>query len=244
VTKEVTDIYLSLVIPAYNEEHRIRHTLERVFDFLSTQDYSFEVVLCNDGSNDATRTIAQAFLDEKPNFQLLNLPHKGKGSAVKEGMLVAQGQNIFMCDADLAMSLDQIDLFLDEMREGFDIVIGSRELMGSRRFEEPKLRYFAGRIFNLFIKFIAIRKYRDTQCGFKCFSSKSAQKIFSLVKINGWAFDVEVLLLADRLGYSVSEVPIDWHHGTESKVKFGSAALQMVKDIFLMRVRLLFSVRN
>ena len=244
MAKEVTDIYLSLVIPAYNEAHRIRDTLECVYEFLSTQDYSYEVVLCNDGSNDATGTIAQAFLEEKSNFQQLNLPHRGKGSAVKEGMMVARGQNIFMCDADLAMSLDQIYLFLEEMMKGFDIAIGSRELMGSHRFEEPKIRYFAGRIFNLFVKFIAIRKYRDTQCGLKCFSSKSAYKIFSSLKTSGWAFDVEVLLLADRWGYSVSEVAIDWHHGTDSKVKFRSAFFQMVKDIFLMRVRLLFSVLN
>ncbi len=238
------DIYLSLVIPAYNEAHRIKHTLECVYEFLSTQNYSYEVVLCNDGSNDATGTIAQAFLDKKSNSLLLNLPHRGKGSAVKEGMLAAKGQNIFMCDADLAMSLDQINLFLDEMTKGFDIAIGSRELRESHRFEESKLRYFAGRIFNLFVKYIAIRKYRDTQCGFKCFSSRSAHKIFPLLKTSGWAFDVEVLLLADRWGYSVSEVPIDWHHGTDSKVKFGSAIFQMIKDIFLMRIRIIFSVWN
>ena len=120
MAREVTDIYLSLVIPAYNEAHRIRHTLECVYKFLGTQDYSYEVVLCNDGSNDSTGSIAKAFLDEKSNFQLLNLPHKGKGSAVKAGMIAARGQNIFMCDADLAMPLDQINLFLDEMAKGYD----------------------------------------------------------------------------------------------------------------------------
>lgn len=244
MAREVTDIYLSLVIPAYNEAHRIRHTLECVYKFLGTQDYSYEVVLCNDGSNDSTGSIAKAFLDEKSNFQLLNLPHKGKGSAVKAGMIAARGQNIFMCDADLAMSLDQINLFLDEMAKGYDIAIGSRELRESHRYKEPKRRYIAGRIFNLFVKFIAIRKYRDTQCGFKCFTSRSAYKIFSSTKISGWAFDVEVLMLAERWGYSVSEVPIDWYHGTDSKVKFGLAVFQMLKDIFLTRVRLLFSVRN
>ena len=244
MVEEVKDIHLSLVIPAYNEEPRIKNTLECVYEFLSTQDYSYEVVLCNDGSDDTTGSIAQSFLDKKPNFQLLNLPHRGKGAAVKEGMLVARGQNIFMCDADLAMSLDQINLFLAEMSKGFDIAIGSRELVESRRFEEPRLRYFAGRVFNLFVKFIAIRKYRDTQCGFKCFSSKSARKIFPLLKTSGWAFDVEVLLLADRWGYSVSEIPIDWHHGSDSKVKFGSAVFQMVKDIFIMRIRFLFSIWN
>ncbi len=244
MVKEVSDIFLSLVIPAYNEAHRIRHTLESVYEFLSTQDYSYEVILCNDGSNDSTGTIAQAFLAGKSNSKILDLTHKGKGAAVKEGMLAARGQNVFMCDADLAMSLEQINLFLDEMSKGFDIAIGSRELMGSHRIEEPKLRYFAGRMFNLIVKFMAIRKYRDTQCGFKCFSSKSAYKIFSSVKTDGWAFDVEVLLLAGRWGYSVSEVPIKWHHGTNSKVKFTSAAFEMLRDIFLMRIRLLFSAQN
>lgn len=240
----MNDIYLSLVIPAYNEAQRITHTLECVYKFLSSQDYSYEVILCNDGSNDSTGTIAKAFFDGKSNFQLLTLSHKGKGSAVKAGMLAARGQNIFMCDADLAMSLDQIDLFLNEIGKGFDIAIGSRELEASHRYEEPRLRYLGGRIFNLLVKFIAIRKYHDTQCGFKCFTSKSAHKIFESIKTSGWAFDVEVLMLADRWGYSVSEVPIHWRHGTGSKVKFGSAIFQMVKDIFLTRVRLLFLARN
>ena len=240
----MTDIHLSIVIPTYNESHGIKQTLDAIYEYLGDQNYSYEVILCDDGSYDLTTRIAKEFFGGKSYFQILSLSHKGKGSAVKTGMVTARGQYRFMCDADLAMPLDQIERFLKEITNGCDIAIGSRELTDSKRFGEPILRYFAGRVFNLFVKFVAIRKYQDTQCGFKCFSSEAADKIFPLVRTNGWAFDVEVLLLADRYGFSVSQVPIDWRHGKKSKVDLRSAALQMIRDIFLTRVRLLMSRRK
>lgn len=240
----MTDIYLSIVIPTYNESDNIKHTLDAIYEYLGNQNYSYEVILCDDGSYDLTTKIAKESFGKKSNFQILSLPHKGKGSAVKSGMVTAQGRYRFMCDADLAMPFDQIERFLKEMTNDCDIAIGSRELTDSKIFGEPMLRYFAGRVFNLFVKFVAIRKYQDTQCGFKCFSSEAGDKIFPLVRTNGWAFDVEVLLLADRYGFSVSQVPIDWHHGEDSKVDLRSAALQMIRDIFLTRVRLLMSRRK
>ena len=240
----MTDIHLSIVIPTYNESHGIKQTLGAIYEYLGDQNYSYEVILCDDGSYDLTIRIAKEFFGGKSNLQILSLSHKGKGSAVKTGMVTARGQYRFMCDADLAMPLDQIERFLKEITNGCDIAIGSRELSDSKRFGEPMLRYFAGRVFNLFVKFVAKRKYQDTQCGFKCFSSEAADKIFPLVRTNGWAFDVEVLLLADRYGFSVSQVPIDWRHGKKSKVDLRSAALQMIRDIFLTRVRLLMSHRK
>jgi glycosyltransferase involved in cell wall biosynthesis len=240
----VTDIYLSIVIPTYNESDNIKHTLDAIYEYLGNQNYSYEVILCDDGSYDLTTKIAKESFGKKSNFQILSLPHKGKGSAVKSGMVTAQGRYRFMCDADLAMPFDQIERFLKEMTNDCDIAIGSRELTDSKIFGEPMLRYFAGRVFNLFVKFVAIRKYQDTQCGFKCFSSEAGDKIFPLVRTNGWAFDVEVLLLADKYGFSVSQVPIDWHHGEDSKVDLRSAALQMIRDIFLTRVRLLMFYRK
>lgn len=240
----MTDIYLSIVIPTYNESDNIKHTLDAIYEYLGNQNYSYEVILCDDGSYDLTTKIAKESFGKKSNFQILSLPHKGKGSAVKSGMVTAQGRYRFMCDADLAMPFDQIERFLKEMTNDCDIAIGSRELTDSKIFGEPMLRYFAGRVFNLFVKFVAIRKYQDTQCGFKCFSSEAGDKIFPLVRTNGWAFDVEVLLLADKYGFSVSQVPIDWHHGEDSKVDLRSAALQMIRDIFLTRVRLLMFYRK
>lgn len=240
----MTDIYLSIVIPTYNESDSIKHTLDAIYEYLGNQNYSYEVILCDDGSYDLTTKIAKESFGKKSNFQILSLPHKGKGSAVKSGMVTAQGRYRFMCDADLAMPFDQIERFLKEMTNDCDIAIGSRELTDSKIFGEPMLRYFAGRVFNLFVKFVAIRKYQDTQCGFKCFSSEAGDKIFPLVRTNGWAFDVEVLLLADKYGFSVSQVPIDWHHGEDSKVDLRSAALQMIRDIFLTRVRLLMFYRK
>ena len=236
MVEEVKDIHLSLVIPAYNEEPRIKNTLECVYEFLSTQDYSYEVVLCNDGSDDTTGSIAQSFLDKKPNFQLLNLPHRGKGAAVKEGMLVARGQNIFMCDADLAMSLDQINLFLAEMSKGFDIAIGSRELVESRRFEEPRLRYFAGRVFNLFVKFIAIRKYRDTQCGFKLINGLKGRKIIEHSIINKFCIDVEILYLAKKFDLKVYEIGINWINNKDSSVNLIKDSFNMFSDLIKIKI--------
>ncbi|MDC0035103.1 glycosyltransferase family 2 protein [Chloroflexi bacterium] len=240
----MADIYLSLIIPSYNESRRIKKSLGTIYEYLRSQKYSYEVILCDDGSNDSTLCIAKDFSQGKSNFQILSLPHKGKGAAIKAGMIEARGKYRFMCDADLAMPVEQIKLFLTELRKGCDIAIGSRELLDSQRYEEPKFRYFSGRIFNLFVKLVALRKYRDTQCGFKCFSSEAAEKIFPLLKTDGWAFDVEALLLAERHGFLVSEIPIIWYHGGESKVKFRSAVFQMAKDILFMRIRSLFSTHN
>ena len=240
----MTDIDLSLIIPSYNESRRIKMSLVTIYEYLSNQKYSYEVILCDDGSYDSTLSIARDFSQGKSNFHILSLPDKGKGSAVKAGMIAARGKYRFMCDADLAMPLEQIKLFLTELKNGCDIAIGSRELIGSNRYEEPKFRYLSGRIFNLFVKVVALRKYSDTQCGFKCFSSEAAEKIFPVLKTKGWAFDVEALLLAERHRFLVSEIPINWYHGEESKVKFRSAVFQMAKDILFMRIRLFFSTGN
>ena len=236
--------YLSIIIPAHNEAKRLPTTLASINDYMSGQSYDFEIIVVENGSQDGTANVVEAHAVDHDHVHLIKVPERGKGIAVRTGMLAANGEYRFMCDADLSMPISQIDRFLPPESSNYDIAMGSREIVGSIRFHEPAFTHVRGRIFSNFVKLMVLPGFEDTQCGFKCFSSKSARKIFPLLKTSGWAFDVEVLLLADRWGYSVSEIPIDWHHGSDSKVKFGSAVFQMVKDIFLMRIRFLFSIWN
>ena len=209
--------FLSVVIPAYNEEQRILPTLQRVTGYLGAQAYTWTVVVADDGSTDRTAAVVEEFAKGQPNFSLLSLPHAGKGSAVRAGMLHATGAYRFLCDADLSMPIEQLERFLPPRLTEFDIAVGSREAPGAHRFNEPYTRHLQGRLFNLFVRLIAVPDINDTQCGFKCFRAEVAESLFSLQRTSGWSFDVEVLFLARRLGLRLLEVPIDWHHDPDSR---------------------------
>lgn len=233
---------LSIVIPVFNEACRIAPTLEHLAEYLSSRDFKSEIIICDDGSTDDTIRVVREFSSRNSNvFELnirtLQLPHRGKGNAVREGMLLANGDLRLMCDADLAMSVEQIDKFLNKISEGYDVVIGSREVQGARRFAEPKLRHFMGRIFNWYVRVVAVKGFKDTQCGYKCFTSNAATILFNVQKLDGWSFDVELLMMADRKSMRVFELPIDWRHKEKSKVSFGSASIQMIRDTLLTRIR-------
>ncbi|MBI4313160.1 MAG: glycosyltransferase family 2 protein, partial [Chloroflexi bacterium] len=211
--------FLSIVIPAYNEEARILPTLQQVTGYLETQPYTWEVIVANDGSADATPRLAAEFAGAHPQVILLDLPHRGKGGAVRDGMLKASGQRRFLCDADLSMPIEQLERFLTPEMLEHDIVIGSREAPGARRFNEPARRHIMGRAFNLMARLFAVRGIRDTQCGFKCFAAEAAQALFPLQRANGFGFDIELLFLAQRFGMRLVEAPIDWYYMTHSKVR-------------------------
>ena len=142
-----------------------------------------------------------------------------------------------MFDSDLAMPLKFIDNFISNINKGYDIVIGSRQIYGSKRFDEPYFRHLIGRLFNFYIRLFIVRGYQDTQCGYKCFTAKSSNKLFSKQVINGWSFDVEILYLAKKYGFSVLELPINWYHMKHSKVKLFQASFEMARDTFLLKVR-------
>ena len=209
--------FLSVVIPAYNEGRRILPTLQRVTEYLKTQAYTWTVLVVDDGSTDGTARVVEEFVSTHPTTSLLSMPHAGKGWAVRTGMLYATGEHRFLCDADLSMPIEQLDRFLPPQLTDFDIAVGSREAPGARRFNEPYLRHFQGRMFNLYVRLLAVPGVNDTQCGFKCFRDEVAQELFSLQRFPGWSFDVEVLFLAQRLGLRIAEVPIDWHHHRDSR---------------------------
>ena len=227
--------FLSIVIPAYNEEVRITQTLETVVGYLQRQSYSWEVVVADDGSEDATASLVEAAASDNPGIRLVSLDHRGKGWAVKGGMLSAQGRYRFLADADLSMPIEHLERFLPPHLSEFDIAIGSREAPGSRRFHEPLRRHLMGRVFNWMVRLLAVRGFSDTQCGFKCFDAQAAETLFALQRAHGFGFDVEVLFLAQRLGMRIVDIPIDWYYHEGSKVKPVRDSFLMLRDIFSVR---------
>ena len=227
---------LSIIIPAHNEESRLPRSLEQVFAFLEKQGYPSEVVVVENGSTDRTLEMAQDYASRHPNLRVLHEPGRGKGLAVRRGMLEARGEYRFMCDADLSMPVDEVGKFLPPALSGFDLAIGSREVRGAVRYNEPAYRHVGGRLINLMIRLLILPHLQDTQCGFKCFRAEAAEFIFRRQVMDGWSFDVEVLYLAERFGYKIAEVPIDWYYRPESKVSAVRDAFQMLTDIFQIRL--------
>lgn len=231
---------LSIVIPAYNEETRIGHTLEEVIRFLKTRPYSWNVVVADDGSTDGTAAIVADLSRDHPMLQLIQLPHRGKGWAVKNGMLAATGKYRFLCDADLSMPIEQVERFLPPAADKrVDVIIGSREAPGSRRIGEPPRRHLMGRFYNMLVRALVVPGIRDTQCGFKCFRGEVANQIFPYQTMDGFAFDVEILYLARQAGFTVREVGIDWRYRGASKVRPLRDPLAMSIDLLTIRWRAL-----
>lgn len=224
--------FLSLIIPAYNEEQRLPGTLEKVQAFLGEQSYDAEVLVVENGSSDRTAAVAERFT---PGVRLLRESRRGKGLAVRRGMLEATGEYRFICDADLSMPIEEVSQFLPPRLEGYDIAIASREIPGAVRYNEPAYRHWIGRVFNLLVRTLAVPGIQDTQCGFKCFTAGAAQSLFPLQRIDGWTFDVEVLFIALKFGYRVTEVPIHWHHFRGSRVRLFRDSWLMFTDLFRIR---------
>ncbi len=229
---------LSVVIPAFNEERRIASTLEQLHAYLSRQSYSWEILVSDDGSDDATAQLVSDFARRFPGIRLLSVEHRGKGWAVNQGMLAARGEYWFLCDADLAMPVEHLIRFLAPEMEKVDILVGSRELPTSRRFGEPASRHLMGRAFNLLIRRLTLPGIRDTQCGFKRFRAETARGLFERQQLWGFAFDVELLYLAQQSGLVIREVPIDWYHQPGSKVRPLRDALLMARDVMRIKWRL------
>jgi dolichyl-phosphate beta-glucosyltransferase len=237
-------IHLSVVMPAYNEEYNLRTgVLDSVYDYLSDQAYSWEIIFVNDGSSDKTLEIARSFSEKHKNFKVLNESHRGKAATVISGVLEAKGEIILFTDTDQATPIDQIEFFFPKFREGCDIVIGSR----SGREGAPIIRKAMASGFSILRNLVLRLPYKDTQCGFKAFKNDAAKKIFEKLKIFKGAdaasgasvsagFDLEVLYIARKLGLKVAEVPVDWHHKEGTKVNPIKDSWEGLRD--LLRVRL------
>jgi dolichyl-phosphate beta-glucosyltransferase len=242
VTDSVQTPFLSIVIPAYNEERRLPPSLENIVAFLRAQTYRSEVIVVENGSTDATSAAITRFIAEhlKPDDSFaIQLMHStpGKGAAVKAGMLAAQGEYLFICDADLAMPIEEIANFLPPAlkRGSFDVAIASREAPGAERIDEPVYRHVMGRVFNFLVRVLAVRGIQDTQCGFKMFTRESAHLTFALQKLDGWSFDVEVLYIARRHNLRLVEIPIRWYYQTDSRVRPIQDTINMVRELLKIR---------
>jgi glycosyltransferase involved in cell wall biosynthesis len=227
--------FLSIVIPAYNEERRLPRTLEQVFHFLSGQSYPAEVLVVENGSSDRTLQIAGEFAQRHDNLRVLQEHARGKGLAVRRGMLEARGRYRFICDADLSMPIEELAKFLPPALTDFDLAIGSREAPGSVRYNEPGYRHWGGRAINGVIQLLILPGLHDTQCGFKCFTDEAAQSLFGLQTLPGWSFDIELLYLARRRKCRIREIPIHWYFDPETKLSAVRDALRMIRDILVIR---------
>ena len=228
--------YLSIIIPAHNEEQRLPHTLEQVADFLSRQDFSSEIIVVENGSSDRTLALAQAYAQRMPNLRVLHSAERGKGLAVKMGMLAARGRYRFFADADLSMPIAEVVRFIPPALPDVQVAIGSREAPGAVRYDEPSYRHVTGRVFNTIVRVLALPGLEDTQCGFKCFRGDIADEVFPLQTISGWTFDVEVLFIARRRGYRIAEVGIPWYFNADSKVRVARDASRMFLDLINIRL--------
>ena len=227
--------YLSVVVPAFNEESRIGQTVSEVIAAFDRLAIEGELVVVDDGSSDRTASIVEQASAADGRIRLVRATHAGKGATVRRGMLEARGEWRFLADADLSMPISDLRHFLDAARSpGLEVLVGSREAEGAHRVGEPWSRHFVGRVFNWVVKLLVLRGINDTQCGFKLFSARAANALFPLQRLDGFGFDVEILFLARRAGFVVREIPVTWVYGRESKVGLASGARGFV-DILSVR---------
>lgn len=231
------EIYISIIIPAYNEERRLSKTLEKVDEYLKKQSFSYEIIVVSDGSKDKTSQVVKDLIPRIQNLRLIdNKENHGKGYVVRQGMLDAKGEYRLFTDADNSTSIDQIEKMLPEFEKGFKVVIGSRDIKGAViATPQSWIRRRLGDIFNLIVQVISgLWGIWDTQCGFKGFTSRAVEDIFPKCKIDRWAFDVEILVISKKLGYKIKEIPVTWVNDPESKVKL-KGMIKMLFEVFQIR---------
>lgn len=203
---------------------------------MGKQAYTWEIIVVSNGSTDGTEDVVRNFRVTMPTVQLISMTGRGKGMAVRAGALRSWGDVVFICDADLSMPPEELGRFL-QATDDADVVVGSREAEGARRFDEPYHRHIMGRIFNYFVRTLAVRGLKDTQAGFKAFRRPAANHLFGQQYVTGWGFDVELLFLAQKFGYRVVEIPIDWYFDNDSRVRPGIDTINMVSEVGMVLLR-------
>jgi len=238
----MSEPFLSIVIPAYNEALRIGATLEKVWQYVDSRNFACELIIVDDGSRDETPEILQRFQDRHPAVRLLrNEPNRGKGYSVRRGVLEARGEFVLFTDADLSAPIEETNKLLGALEStGADAAVGSRAL--DRRLigiHQPWRREMGGRVFNLLVRILTGLKIRDTQCGLKLFRRASTERAFELQRVTGFGFDPEVLFLIERIGGKIVEVPVRWNDNPATKVRFLRDATRMFLDLIVLRWRAL-----
>lgn len=232
----MTHPFLSIIIPAHNEESRLPRTLGQVIAFLEKQTYTTEIIIVENNSVDRTLELAREFEKQHSNVIVIHEEKRGKGNAVQRGMLAACGEYRFICDADLSMPIEELQKFIPPLLNDFDLAIASREAPGAIRYNEPTYRHWGGRAINLAIRLLILPGINDTQCGFKCFRDDVAEILFRQQTLMGWSFDIELLYLARRKKMRIKEIPIQWYFDADSKIRAVKDALKMLGDIFRIHI--------
>ncbi len=228
-----------MVVPAYHEENKIVEALRRIEAYLSLGARPWEIVVCTDGSTDGTDAAVQAFAEALPEGRVRLLTtevNRGKGAAVRRGVMASHGEIVLFTDADLSAPIKECEKLIAALSEGYDVAIGSRGVRspGADVRQSPRRR-LSGRVFNGLVRSITGLKFSDTQCGFKAFKREAARELFGEQKIDGFAFDVEILCLARTKGLRVKEVPVMWSEGLDSKIRLGADSCAMARELFRIR---------
>ncbi|KKU28928.1 MAG: UDP-glucose-undecaprenyl-phosphate glucosyltransferase [Candidatus Amesbacteria bacterium GW2011_GWA2_47_11b] len=228
---------VTIIFPAFNEEKRLKNCLEKTQAYLNTQGFSYEVIVINDGSHDATGQILADF-QKRFHLKIINCEKNlGKGAAIKTGVMAARGDFILFSDVDLSVPIETLTKFLEKVKGGFDVVIGSRRVKGVKILtHQSDAREFMGHAFTKISNLVLGTSFADFTCGFKLFNKKAAKKIFALQRIDGWAFDAEVLFLARKLGFKVSQMGIVWSDVKDSKVHFPQDAITSLLGLLEIRL--------
>ncbi|HYI13962.1 MAG TPA: dolichyl-phosphate beta-glucosyltransferase [Thermomicrobiales bacterium] len=236
---------LTIVVPAYNESARLPKTLTSIDQFIVDSQLAVELLVVDDGSTDDTVRIAEKHQSPAARYTVLSLPHRGKASAVRGGMLAATGRHVLFTDADLSTPMTYAHRLIGALDGGAGVAIGSREGIGATRVGEPAYRHVMGRVFNTVVRLLAVPGINDTQCGFKAFNREAAQVIFARTLLHAGegpiqgprvtGFDVEVLFIARQLGYTIVEVPVYWEHVAGSKVQPLPDSFRMFADVLRVR---------
>ncbi len=230
--------YISVIVPAYNEEERLPQTLSEIQDLLEGRDFPWELLVADDGSRDRTVDVSrEAFREGNDCRVLVAERNGGKGSAIRRGMLEAKGRYRLFTDADNSTPIEELPRLIRAMkRGGADVAIGSRALPASRiEVHQPVYREMMGRVFNLIVQMFALPGLRDTQCGFKVFTARAAEAVFPRQEFDGFSFDVEILYLARRLGFRIVEVPVRWINSPASRVSPIRDSVGMFLDVLKIR---------
>ena len=228
--------YLSIVIPAYNEEKRLPPSLRTILDYLSSVEYSWDIVVVDDGSTDATSELAREILDGVDHTILRNEPNQGKARSVQRGLIESSGRVALFSDSDLSTPIEEAEKLLSAIAEGADVAIASRQLRGSViEVRQPWYREFAGRAFGTVNRLLLGHGIQDTQCGFKAFTRAAVEAITPHQKVLGWAFDAEMMLIARRLRLRIDQLPVRWIDAPGTKVNMFVDGPRMVMD--LLRIR-------
>lgn len=226
---------LSLVIPAYNEAERLPKSFARLKAYQEIRPFLSEIIVVDDGSTDGTSEVVKHWAHVWPVLRLVQGEHRGKGGAVRTGVLAATGQYIALADADFSMPVEEFDRFAVQALGPYDLAVGSREAQGARRFDEPGYRHLMGRVFNSLVRKLLLPGIQDTQCGFKCMRREVAADLCQHQTVEGWGFDVELLYIARLRGYRVVEVPISWYYMPGSRVNPIRDTVTMVRDVLTIR---------